>query len=299
MKPASDSSAESRLARLFDELCTQLQAGHSVDLEAYRRQHPEQAAELDELMPAVQLLLDLRAAEDVESVPGAESRPRAERASSVLGDFRLISEIGRGGMGVVFEAEQISLGRRVALKVLPFASVLHPSQQQRFQNEVRIAATLDHPNIVRVYAVGCDRGVHHFAMQFVDGQSLAEAIRQLRQRDTSWHRRKDTSLAGEANEETPRGLARRWKPAIVRPCGRPARHEPYRLGRCLHGRTGPRQRVLSQRRAGGDPGGRSTAACARQRHHPPRRETIQPDDRRDGACLCDGLWAGASRAKQT
>jgi serine/threonine protein kinase len=71
----------------------------------------------------------------------------------------------------------------VALKVLPFASVLNPTQLQRFQNEIQIAATLDHPHIVRVYAVGCERGVHHFAMQLIDGQSLAEAIRQLRKQN--------------------------------------------------------------------------------------------------------------------
>jgi serine/threonine protein kinase/tetratricopeptide (TPR) repeat protein len=84
-------------------------------------------------------------------------------------------------MGIVYEAEQLSLHRRVALKVLPFAGTLDPRQLQRFQNEAQAAACLHHTNIVPVYFVGCERGVHFYAMQFIDGQTLAELIRQLRQ----------------------------------------------------------------------------------------------------------------------
>ena len=97
-----------------------------------------------------------------------------------LGDFRIIREIGRGGMGVVYEAEQTSLGRRVALKVLPFAGLLDTRQLQRFKNEARAAATLSHPHIVPVYFVGVERGVHYFAMQLIEGCSLAYVIDQLR-----------------------------------------------------------------------------------------------------------------------
>ena len=103
------------------------------------------------------------------AVPGLET--------GVLGDFRILREIGRGGMGVVYEAEQISLGRRLALKVLPFAAMLDPRQLQRFQNEARAAASLKHPNIVQVYAVGCERGVHYFAMEYVEGRTLSEVLR--------------------------------------------------------------------------------------------------------------------------
>jgi serine/threonine protein kinase len=98
-----------------------------------------------------------------------------------LGDFRLLREVGRGGMGVVYEAEQISLGRRVALKVLPFAGALDAKQLQRFKNEAHAAANLQHQNIVPVYFVGCERGVHFYAMQFVEGQTLAALIQELRQ----------------------------------------------------------------------------------------------------------------------
>ncbi len=98
-----------------------------------------------------------------------------------LGDFRLLREVGRGGMGIVYEAEQISLGRKVALKILPFAGALDAKQLQRFKNEAHAAAHLQHQNIVPVYFVGCERGVHFYAMQFVEGQTLAALIQELRQ----------------------------------------------------------------------------------------------------------------------
>ncbi len=109
-------------------------------------------------------------------VSEAEIRPEAS-----LGDFRFVREIGRGGMGVVYEAVQLSLGRRVALKVLPFAATLDPKQLQRFKNEAQAAAQLHHTNIVPVHGVGCERGVHYYAMQFIEGQTLAAMIRELRQ----------------------------------------------------------------------------------------------------------------------
>ena len=103
-----------------------------------------------------------------------------EQAVGQLGDFRILREVGRGGMGVVYEAEQVSLGRHVALKVLPFAATMDPRQLQRFHNEARAAASLDHPHIVHVHAVGCERTVHFYAMQFIDGQTLAQVIADLR-----------------------------------------------------------------------------------------------------------------------
>ncbi len=97
-----------------------------------------------------------------------------------IGDFRLVKEVGRGGMGVVYEAEQISLRRRVALKVLPFASSIDPRRLKRFQTEAMAAAHLQHEAIVPVHAVGCERGVHYYAMPFIEGQSLAGLIHELK-----------------------------------------------------------------------------------------------------------------------
>ena len=97
-----------------------------------------------------------------------------------LGDFELVREIGRGGMGVVYEARQISLNRQVALKVLPFAAVLDPRQLRRFETEARAAAGLHHGNIVPVHQFGSDRAVHFYAMQYIEGQDASELIQQLR-----------------------------------------------------------------------------------------------------------------------
>ena len=104
---------------------------------------------------------------------GAEREPQEPSATTSevgrVGDFVLLREVGRGGMGVVYEARQLSLERRVALKVLPFAAVLESQQIARFKNEAQAAAQLHHPNIVPVFAVGVERGVHYYAMQFIDG----------------------------------------------------------------------------------------------------------------------------------
>jgi serine/threonine protein kinase len=83
-------------------------------------------------------------------------------------------------MGAVYEAEQLSMGRRVALKVLPFAAMVQEKSLQRFRNEVRAAAALNHPHIVSIYSVGDEQSIHFYAMQLVRGQTLAELVEQLR-----------------------------------------------------------------------------------------------------------------------
>ncbi|WP_372722716.1 protein kinase [Novipirellula sp.] len=93
-----------------------------------------------------------------------------------LGDFYLHEQIGRGGMGVVYRATQRSLKRTVAIKLLPLPSILDSRQITRFQHEAEAAGGLQHPHIVPVYAVGCERGVHYYAMQFIDGMSVDEII---------------------------------------------------------------------------------------------------------------------------
>jgi serine/threonine-protein kinase len=172
--------ADPQLAALIDALTDRLQAGEPVDLEAAIRQYPEHADALRQLLPALGLLSALKR----KPAPGARFRPlpgpdrRLE--SGVLGDYRIVREVGRGGMGVVYEAVQRSLGRRVALKVLPVAGALDPRQLQRFQVEAQAAATLHHASIVPVFVVGCEQGVHFYAMQFIEGRTLADVIRELR-----------------------------------------------------------------------------------------------------------------------
>jgi len=97
-----------------------------------------------------------------------------------VGDFRIIREIGRGGMGVVYEARQISLDRIVALKVLPAHLTLRPESVERFKREASTAARLRHPGIVEIHAIGHDGGAHFFAMEYVDGAPLNEVIEWLK-----------------------------------------------------------------------------------------------------------------------
>jgi eukaryotic-like serine/threonine-protein kinase len=96
-----------------------------------------------------------------------------------LGDFRILREVGHGGMGVVYEAEQVSLDRRVALKVLPKQLLLEPRTKQRFEREAKAAAKLHHTNIVPVFGVGEHDGMPYYAMQFIDGQGLDIVIAEL------------------------------------------------------------------------------------------------------------------------
>jgi WD40 repeat protein/serine/threonine protein kinase len=171
--PASNGDTPSAwLDDLIDALGKRIQAGEAVDAEAVVAAHPEHAAELRRVLPAIQALAVL----SPEATAGGQGEPLGE-----LGDYRILREVGRGGMGVVYEAVQISLSRRVALKVLPFVAALDAKQLQRFKNEAQAAAQLHHTNIVPVYAVGCERGVHYYAMQFINGRTLAGMIREQRQ----------------------------------------------------------------------------------------------------------------------
>src|SRR3954463_5986727 len=108
--------------------------------------------------------------------PPASAQPLARR----LGDFEIFRELGRGGMGVVYEARQVSLNRRVALKVLAGSVVLSPRAVVRFKREAEPAARLHHTNIVPVYATGDQDGTHYYAMELIEGPSLDQVIARLR-----------------------------------------------------------------------------------------------------------------------
>ena len=103
----------------------------------------------------------------------------------MIGGYRIVREIGRGGMGVVYEAVQVATGRKVALKVLPISSATDPRQIERFRIEGQAAAALDHPHIVPVFEIGCEQGVHFYAMRFVEGCSLAAVVLEARSGDVA------------------------------------------------------------------------------------------------------------------
>lgn len=159
--------------QVADLVTEALRQGQEPDIAGLIVAHPEMESQISELFQAVRMLHRIEATQP--SIPASDTLPMSR-----LGDYQILREIGRGGMGIVYEAEQVSLRRKVALKVLPFASVLDPTQQRRFYNEAQAAALLHHPHIVPVHAVGCERGLHYYAMQLIEGQSVAELIAGLK-----------------------------------------------------------------------------------------------------------------------
>ena len=177
---------QERLTEILDQYLRGLENGLPPRPERLLEQHPDLAEPLEAYLQNLTRLHEVAAAfghgghAPAEHVPTEYDVSAGEDAGRRLGDFVLLREVGRGGMGVVYEARQLSLDRRVALKVLPFAAVLETQQIARFKNEAQAAAQLHHPNIVPVFAVGAERGVHYYAMQFIDGQPLDRAIAGLR-----------------------------------------------------------------------------------------------------------------------
>ncbi|WP_205678715.1 serine/threonine-protein kinase [Aquisphaera insulae] len=167
------------LLLLFDELARRIDAGEAIDAEQVAIEYPRWSEEIRVLLPTLYgvaaLGRDHRGAGPVLPAGGRDAEGR-----KVFGDFRIVREIGRGGMGVVYEAEQVPLGRRVALKVIAPAAALDPRAVQRFQLEAHVAGLLQHPNIVPIHAVGAVGETPYYAMQYVDGESLAHLIIELR-----------------------------------------------------------------------------------------------------------------------
>ena len=158
---------------LAAEFIERLRQGQAPSVSEYAARHPELAEEIEDLFPTIAATERLKARQ-ARCIGGhaALGAARPER----LGDFRLIREIGRGGMGVVFEAEQESLRRRVAVKVLPRQALLDEKHLKRFQSEARIAANLHHTNIVEVFGVGEQDGFHYYVMQYIRGVGLDAVI---------------------------------------------------------------------------------------------------------------------------
>ena len=178
---AISSRSDSILDDVLEDVANRLQAGEPVDCAAILAKYPEHAESLGRLLPAVEVMAEFGVSASRLAARGVPpDLGTLDNTLGVLGDFEIVREAGRGGMGVVYEARQISLNRRVALKVLPLAAAMEPRSLQRFQLEAQAAACLHHTNIVPIHAVGCERGVHYYAMQFIDGQTLAAIIGELR-----------------------------------------------------------------------------------------------------------------------
>ena len=180
VRPEEVLEPTSEVISILEEFLTELESGARLNPEDLTARCPALAEPLRACLASLEFLHNASHSLRDPRAPELPSATLCQTDLDRLGDFQLVREIGRGGMGVVYEAEQISLGRRVALKVLPFAAALDARQLQRFKNEAQAAACLHHTNIVPVFGVGCDRGVHYHAMQYIEGQTLAAIIKNLR-----------------------------------------------------------------------------------------------------------------------
>jgi serine/threonine protein kinase/WD40 repeat protein len=162
---------------LAEEFVARHRRGENPSLSEYVARHPELADDIRDLFPGLLLMEDVRP-QVVDATGPFAAPPRC--GPEQLGDYRILREVGRGGMGVVYEAEQLSLGRHVALKVLPTHGLMNPTFLERFRREAKAAARLHHTNIVPVFGVGEADGVYYYAMQFIQGQSLDQVLDDVR-----------------------------------------------------------------------------------------------------------------------
>jgi serine/threonine protein kinase/uncharacterized protein HemY len=174
----TQASDRNPVERLADEFVQRIRRGDRPSLTEYCEREPALAEEIRELFPAL-VVMEQLAPQSEESSSASGDLSLIHRVPERLAEYRILRALGRGGMGVVYEAVQESLGRHVALKVLPPHSVMDPKQLVRFQREARAAARLHHSNIVPVFGVGEHEGIHFYAMQFIHGQGLDEVLHEV------------------------------------------------------------------------------------------------------------------------
>jgi eukaryotic-like serine/threonine-protein kinase len=173
---AHDSARYDLLDQLADEFAARFRRGERPSLKEYLDQYPDLADDIRQLFPA---MVEIEQVKDDPRAASERAKSGAAPALRQLGDYRVLREVGRGGMGVVYEAEQESLGRRVALKVLPLHASRDGKALARFRREAKAAARLHHTNIVPVFEVGQDSDTCFYAMQFIAGQSLDQVVEEL------------------------------------------------------------------------------------------------------------------------
>ena len=170
---------------LADEFVLKFRSGHSPSIEHYAQAYPEHAAMIRSIFPSLMIVEKVSAKVTNESIAPTLSATGSDPTQLVpkaFDDFEILQCIGRGGMGVVYEAIQGSLQRRVALKVIHAQASASPRSRERFRREAESAAGLHHTNIVPVYGSGEDHGLQYYAMQLIHGSTLADIILSLRAR---------------------------------------------------------------------------------------------------------------------
>ncbi len=184
-EPSEEHAHTERLDAAIEEFLTLQRGGRPETVEQFVGRHPDLADELRGILPALERL-------DTLKVPAIEADSREhESPPERLGKYRLVRELGRGGMGLVYEAEEQILGRRVALKILPRHARLDPRLAERFRREASAAASLHHTNIVPVFGFHEEDGACFYTMQCIDGHGLDAVLEELRARPAD---RRDDAL---------------------------------------------------------------------------------------------------------
>jgi WD40 repeat protein len=183
--PDETAHKDQRVQAILHDYLLALDKGQAPDREEILQRHPELATELQAVFADQdrldQLARSLRSAPEPPTLAPNEA-PASDMPLGVVryfGDYELLAEVARGGMGVVFRARQVSLNRMVALKMILAGQMASAADVQRFRTEAEAAANLDHPHIVPIYEVGEHEGQHYFSMKYVDGGSLADQVPRL------------------------------------------------------------------------------------------------------------------------
>ncbi len=183
---------EALLVQAADEFTDDSRRGEQPEIEDFAQRYPTIADTIRRVFPAIASLHQTPT--PAPAIPNVMDEP--------LGDFQVIEELGRGGMGIVYRANEVSLDREVALKVLPLAGMFNDQTLSRFKNEARAAASLSHPHIVPVYSVGEERGVHYYVMRLIHGKSMAELIDEMRCSQDTRPRDDTTAIASNPQHDT-------------------------------------------------------------------------------------------------
>jgi serine/threonine protein kinase len=173
-----DIQREERLAILIGDLTDRMQGGESIDINVVCEQHPDLAEELRDLW-GIMVVADAAGSHSIHETLSSNSTEGGAATLELpcrFGDYELLEELGRGGMGVVYRAHQTSLNRTVAIKMILRGQLASQADIDRFQVEAEAAARLNHPGIVPVYEVGQQDGRPYFSMNYVAGQTLADRL---------------------------------------------------------------------------------------------------------------------------
>jgi hypothetical protein len=255
---SADQSSDERdpVERLAEEFVARHRRGERPSPHEYAERYPQWADRIHALFPALLLMEHHR-----PGVGDSSYSPEATAAAPLkqLGDYRIIREVGSGGMGVVYEAEQESLGRRVALKVLAPQGLRDPKLLGRFHREARAAARLHHINIVPVFGVGESEGRHFYVMQFIPGLGLDAVLKELKRLRSPWPKQEVSAVPAGGGSSLVTDVARtvmagRFTPWPAQdpseegpdPGGRPPRSHRHRPPRsfCLASPGGRRPQIL-------------------------------------------------------